>query len=237
MSKKLFILFSSISASFLRTPQLSHLCQENQRARNCNICARSLHYELATRANKALCFSLIYACPGGCEFKRTNAKLQFVQQNEKCLQANCGAETLDQGQLAKTIKSLSPDTDLLTLGVRLNPEEIEIGVKSMESSLHREFPAEKCRANMAQHTLSLESYSIREDVKVENCDPKSQKDFVSALALAFFLVGLVVCVFATLKIYCNLRQDLNSSREKISHAKNSKEDRLLSEDTLSYNST
>jgi len=235
-TSKIIFLLSTVYASF-RSLQLSHLCQENQRARNCNVCARSLHYEIASSGQKALCFSLIYACPGGCEFKRANAKLQAIQQKENCVLANCGAETLDQGQLSKTIKSLNPESYLLTIGAAFDSEEIEEAIHQMERKLFREIPAEKCRASMSELSLSYANYDLNEDIEIQSCEPKNNKEMVSALVLTFFIVGLGVCIFVTMRIYCNLRQDLNSSREKLSNLKSSKEDCLLAEETLSYNST
>merc|ERR1712136_304581 len=193
--------------------------------------------KLPAPGKKALCFSLIYACPGGCEFKRANAKLQAIQQKENCVLANCGAETLDQGQLSKTIKSLNPEPYLLTIGAAFDSEEIEEAIHQMERKLFREIPAEKCRASMSELSLSYANYDLNEDIEIQSCEPKNNKEMVSALVLTFFIVGLGVCIFVTMRIYCNLRQDLNSSREKLSNLKSSKEDCLLAEETLSYNST
>merc|ERR1712136_242581 len=206
-TSKIIFLLSTVYASF-RSLQLSHLCQENQRARNCNVCARSLHYEIASSGQK-----------------------------ENCVLANCGAETLDQGQLSKTIKSLNPEPYLLTIGAAFDSEEIEEAIHQMERKLFREIPAEKCRASMSELSLSYANYDLNEDIEIQSCEPKNNKEMMSALVLTFFIVGLGVCIFVTMRIYCNLRQDLNSSREKLGNLKSSKEDCLLAEETLSYNST
>lgn len=54
--------------------KVSYICQNNHRARACNLCARGLHYGVigaaATTLRRDICATLIMVCPGGCQFNK-----------------------------------------------------------------------------------------------------------------------------------------------------------------------
>ena len=171
---------------------LAYLCLENHRAKNCNLCARAFHHQLSTNTRR-ICFSLIYGCSGGCQFK-TNPTLMFSQSpSEKCIETKCG-KTATVKDLDRAVSSILPTRSeqfgSASAAKTMSQAYVESTLGKLQDELYRTIEAEKCRSSLVQNHIYMGE--IDQTLTDDTC--QGHHFFNGLPTIAFFACSLMLSI-------------------------------------------